>query len=138
MVKQFTLFEPTVYLEGKQCSKCELLLPLAAFTTASGGSYLRPECRACAAELARIRKGLKELHGQPPKDYHCPICECSTEQAQGKGGTAGAWVLDHDHSTDNFRGWLCHSCNRALGCFNDNIPRMHRAIDYIKGTQDEG
>ena len=55
------------------------------------------------------------------------------EQAEGRGGNSGAWVLDHDHETEDFRGWLCHSCNRALGGFNDDVPRMKRAIKYIKG-----
>jgi len=138
---QLNLFIDDVELQGtyppdvdtKICSKCVYTLPVSAFSTASGGSYLRPECKACASSLSKVRKQLKDLHGQPPEGYECPVCLCDETQAAGKGGNAAAWVLDHDHDTDDFRGFLCHSCNRALGCFNDDVPRMKRAIKYIRG-----
>ena len=119
--------------DTKVCSKCMHILPVTAFSTASGGSYLRSECRDCANEMTRIRKGLKDIHGQPPAGYECPICLADEEKAAGRGGNSSTWVLDHNHDTDEFRGWLCHSCNRALGCFNDDVPRMQRAIKYIRG-----
>ena len=65
--------------------------------------------------------------------YECPICLADEDKAAGRGGNSSTWVLDHNHDTDEFRGWLCHSCNRALGCFNDDVPRMQRAIKYIRG-----
>jgi hypothetical protein len=42
-------------------------------------------------------------------------------------------VLDHDHDTDEFRGWLCNDCNNALGKFRDSIDMLRRAINYLKG-----
>jgi hypothetical protein len=42
--------------------------------------------------------------------------------------------LDHCHKTGLVRGLLCHNCNRALGLFKDDIPRMKRAINYLKGA----
>ena len=117
----------------KVCSKCKHTLPNSSFGPSGGGTYLRAECRACNNELGKVRKHLKSIHGQPPDGYGCPICLCSEEQAEGRGGNSGAWVLDHDHETEDFRGWLCHSCNRALGGFNDDVPRMKRAIKYIRG-----
>ena len=119
--------------DGKECSKCSEYLPLEAFSKSSGGNYARPECRSCASELARERRTLKEIHGDPPAGYECPICRCDEDTAKGRGGNAGAWVLDHCHESSDFRGWLCHSCNRALGCFNDDVPRLNRAIRYLEG-----
>ena len=119
--------------DTKVCSKCTHALPFSAFGPANGALYLRAECRACTNELTRTRKGLRALHGMPPAGYGCPICFCEEKDAVGKGGNAGPWVLDHDHDRGEFRGWLCHSCNRALGAFNDDVPRMKRAIKYIKG-----
>jgi len=120
--------------DTKVCNKCANALPLSHFGPANGGVYLRPECRACLNYGVKIRKGLREEHGMPPAGYQCPLCLCSEEEAQGKGGfKSSAWALDHDHDTDTFRGWLCHSCNRALGVFNDDVPRLRRAIKYIKG-----
>ena len=42
-------------------------------------------------------------------------------------------VIDHDHETGKFRGWLCRRCNIALGKFNDDIPTLKNAIKYLKG-----
>ena len=39
--------------------------------------------------------------------------------------------MDHDHKTKEFRGWLCHKCNRGLGTFDDNIDMLLRAINYL-------
>ena len=37
----------------------------------------------------------------------CPACGRHTTK----------WVLDHDHKTDKFRGYICDSCNVAFGKF---------------------
>ena len=67
----------------------------------------------------------------PAEGYVCPIClKCETELV-GNGGNAGVWVVDHDHSTDTFRGHICHNCNRGLGVFEDSTERLQRAIDYL-------
>tara|TARA_R110000796_G_scaffold11205_1_gene37427 strand:- start:42 stop:467 length:426 start_codon:yes stop_codon:yes gene_type:complete len=136
--KQFQLFKDSYKgnaesKDTKVCSKCTNALPLSYFGPSGGGVYLRAECRSCNNELSRVRSRLKAIHGSPPLAYKCPVCLCNEKEAEGRGGAAGAWVLDHDHNTDTFRGWLCHSCNRALGGFNDNVPRIKRAIKYIEG-----
>ena len=136
--KQFQLFDDpysgdAASKDTKVCSKCSNALPLSYFGPANGGLYLRAECRSCTNELGKVRKYLKSIHGSPPVDYKCPVCLCNEGEAKGRGGTAGAWVLDHDHNTDKFRGWLCHTCNRALGGFGDNVSRILRAITYIEG-----
>ena len=39
--------------------------------------------------------------------------------------------VDHCHITGEVRGLLCHSCNKALGLFKDNINNLRHAIDYL-------
>jgi len=117
--------------DSKVCTKCNQNKPLTAYSKSSGASYLRPECRSCNNELSRVRKDLRITHGMPEEDYTCPICLRSAEEVDGKGGRAGAWVVDHCHSTDKFRGWLCHSCNRGIGYFEDSTNMMQRAIMYL-------
>lgn len=129
----FSEWESLASVEGdsKVCTKCHQEKPLTAFGIHSGANYLRPECRKCNNELSRVRKDLRNTHGMPDEDYTCPICLKSAEEVDGKGGRAGAWVVDHCHKTDQFRGWLCHSCNRGIGAFEDNNSRMQRAVMYL-------
>jgi hypothetical protein len=119
--------------EGKTCSKCNEYLPLTKFSWHSGGNYLRPECKSCNNELSKVRDALRKQYGMPKEGYICPICLHDEKAVAGKGNTKnGAWVIDHCHDTDTFRGWLCHKCNRSLGGFDDDMEVLQRAIDYIK------
>ena len=121
------------YFFMKTCSKCKKDLDESCFSPSSGGKYLRPECRKCGYKLAKQRKLLREKYGEPPSGYVCPICLKGESELQGTGGKASTWVVDHDHDTDNFRGHLCHNCNRGIGVFQDDIARLLRAIKYLNG-----
>ena len=132
MKLNLTLFEG-ITEESKICVKCKEDLPLSSFSNASGGNYLRSECRLCEKDLTKIRKQIKKSAPVPPKDHKCPICQRTSEEVLGEGGKkSGEWCCDHNHKTNKFRGWLCHSCNRALGNFVDDIDRLERAIKYLK------
>lgn len=119
--------------EGKVCTKCDRHLPFSAYTAASGGNYLRSSCRQCDREQQKIANDLRDIHGMPGEDYECPICHRGAEEVKQHNGS---WVLDHCHETKNFRGWLCHKCNRALGSFNDNIKTIQRAIIYLESSNE--
>jgi hypothetical protein len=41
--------------------------------------------------------------------------------------------VDHDHKTGELRAILCFKCNSALGNFDDDPERMHRAARYVEG-----
>jgi len=117
----------------RKCSKCEQLLPLGFFSRHSGANFLRAECRKCNNELSKVRLRLREKHGSAPENHVCPICLGTEEDVRGKGNTKnGSWVLDHCHETEEFRGWLCHKCNRSLGGFDDSVDMLQRAIDYLR------
>ena len=40
--------------------------------------------------------------------------------------------LDHCHTTGEFRGWLCGSCNRALGYAGDSATILMKLIEYLR------
>lgn len=44
-------------------------------------------------------------------------------------------VVDHNHTTNQIRGLLCHTCNRALGLLKDNTQILYSAIRYLKQAQ---
>ncbi len=43
--------------------------------------------------------------------------------------------LDHCHVTGRFRGFICRSCNSIIGYAQDSIPRLKRAIEYLKNRE---
>lgn len=42
--------------------------------------------------------------------------------------------VDHNHVTGKVRGLLCHSCNRALGLFQDSPELLEKAKLYLENT----
>lgn len=46
-----------------------------------------------------------------------------------------ALSLDHDPTSGQFRGWLCHNCNVGLGYLGDSVEALAAALDYLKGDQ---
>ena len=52
----------------------------------------------------------------------CAVC--------GEGLTS-KYHIDHDHITGKIRGLLCRSCNLGLGFFQDSVPKLMAAIQYL-------
>lgn len=65
------------------------------------------------------------------QDGKCAICSKNISIFSLRDITTSAQV-DHDHSTKEVRGLLCHRCNCGLGNFNDNIELMERAKQYLE------
>ena len=112
---------PTGEIHTKRCRKCGQIQPLEEFHLFSvPGSGRRNTCKSCGSELAKVRNRLRKLHPPPPPGI-CPICLTHTD----------AWVLDHNHLTDRFRGYICNSCNLGFGKFNDDPAVIKRAYFYL-------
>ena len=41
-------------------------------------------------------------------------------------------VYDHCHQSGEFRGWLCHQCNCALGLVKDNPATLRALANYLE------
>ena len=81
-----------------------------------------------------FKRRLKRHYGITPDQYEvmnnaqngvCKICKqiCPTGRRLS---------VDHSHVTGKIRGLLCMRCNNGLGSFNDNIPNILAAVDYLK------
>lgn len=66
--------------------------------------------------LAEYNKGYQERKGL------CDICKKHFNRL----------VVDHDHKTDIFRGFLCHPCNSAIGLFYENEQFLESAKMYLR------
>jgi hypothetical protein len=89
------------------------------FSTSEAGR--KNTCKICTNRLSALRAQLK-TQNPAPEAGPCPICKNYTEN----------WILDHCHFTDCFRGYICNSCNLAIGRFNDDIELLENAINYLK------
>ena len=108
----------------RQCKICHQIKPLTEFEidrTYEGGRQLRKlTCKTCRSKQTKTRNQLLKIHKKPDRAV-CPICQREREDI----------VLDHDHSTGEFRGWLCNDCNSGLGKFGDCPEFLWRAIEYL-------
>jgi acetyltransferase-like isoleucine patch superfamily enzyme len=79
-------------------------------------------CKACIKKQSRLRNELRKRWGHLKTD----ICDCC-------GNThRKTLVLDHDHNTLRFRGFICEDCNQGLGKLGDNIEGLEKAITYLR------
>ena len=72
--------------------------------------------------MRRSRLVKKHSKATRPRPEHCEIC----------GDKAYQIAFDHCHKTNQFRGWLCHPCNRGIGCFNDDPETLIKAAAYLR------
>ena len=66
-----------------------------------------------------------------PATRPCPnACESCGHPPRG---TTDGLVLDHDHTTGAFRGWLCRNCNIGLGMLGDTREAVMALLAYLDG-----
>jgi hypothetical protein len=78
-------------------------------------------CKRAASQRTATKKGLQQPTRPAPT-----VCECC-----GKKPKKG-FCLDHDHLTDEFRGWLCGACNRSIGQLGDTLAGVINAVLYLQ------
>lgn len=76
-------------------------------------------CRDCIKQQSLLRKELHKIAPDRPE-----VCECCKK-------IPAKWALDHDHSDNSFRGWLCDKCNTAIGNLGDNMEGIVNAMNYF-------
>lgn len=81
------------------------------------------------ANRERVREANRQkriAHAGAPPPAACTIC--AREQRL---------VWDHCHASGRFRGWLCYSCNIALGQVRDDVGVLQRMIEYLDSNREK-
>jgi hypothetical protein len=130
--------------EAKRCKSCREIYPLSDFHKSKEGSKgVMAICRRCYNDKVRIKynplvrksRKLKYKYGITLEDYNnklkeqgdvCAICKSNTP-----GGNGGLYV-DHNHTTGQVRGLLCHWCNFMIGQSKESPEILSAGIDYLK------
>ena len=143
-IKQLTLFleEPSIKRNTdnlKLCTTCNHYKELNMFRPREygAGNSLRTECSKCKNHKIKLVSFLKSENPKPDtKNYKCPCCKKTEIELKENGQFADrtVWVLDHNHITDKFRGWICNNCNNGLGRFKDDINILQNVIEYLKNN----
>ena len=129
----------------KWCPGCEQFREIVLFL-APGRGY----CKACEYKKGRARyaadpekhtdRQYKLRYGTEATIYRelfeeqggvCAACG-RPERYKTKAGRVMRLSLDHDHSTGEIRGLLCHSCNRALGHLEENPVLIACLLTYAQ------
>ena len=110
----------------KICSRCEIVQSLDSFTAqASAPDKHRYICKTCDKQRY-VWKTFGWTLSEYEEAYYthkmCDICGSVTKPLD----------LDHNHGTGKIRGFLCRSCNTALGKFQDSIQILEKAIVYLQ------
>jgi hypothetical protein len=110
----------------KPCTQCGVVKTLDAYMPLKHGALGRHSvCNECRRLIAKeYTKAKREgAAGRLRPD----MCDCCGQPPQRR-----ALYWDHDHATDQFRGWLCHHCNTALGSVNDDQEKLLLLIQYLR------
>ena len=120
-------------MKTKRCVYClqekeasEKFFPRHAFMK----DRLDTRCKECVKKNAKIRKKLALTHGHL-KSEKCACCG----KTHDRTGKPLQIVLDHDHETGEFRGYVCKFCNLGIGHLGDNMEGLQTAMKYLKSTQ---
>ena len=82
--------------------------------------------RLTASRTNARRLGHKPCNATPEfiassRTIVCPLCNSNDRKM----------VVDHDHLTGRFRGWICSDCNRAIGYAHESVLVLQRMVDHL-------
>jgi hypothetical protein len=121
-------------MSNKTCIKCGIEKPLNEFELG------RNACKECRKEYHKTnqiarRWKYQNKYGITLEDYDEMLSQqngcCAICGANDPGGPGKRFVVDHNHQTEEVRGLLCNSCNRALGYFQDSPSILSKALNYL-------
>jgi len=141
------------------CKKELSIESFRVLTTARDVGRYRHMCRDCERIYSReyaeqheeeqFDSNLKRKYGITSVDYEvlftiqkglCAICR-KPEKRRGSGGKVGLrgpktdkirrLAVDHDHTTGQVRGLVCHDCNVTMGFLDESPERIGQILHYM-------
>jgi len=123
---------PKIKIYDKMCRVCRIVKRIRYFyrkwDSADGKQSMCIDCNKKQLDKYRSRSKalyLKRKYG----DGHDHAIDGGT--CQICNDTFKKLVVDHDHKTNEVRGYLCRRCNVMLGMALDNTRILLNAIKYI-------
>ena len=129
------------WTECKECTVCHKNKFLTLYPknnqgrnnifSATGRRYRRPDCKVCNSNN---RKGTNKaiadaktsgISVKAPTGTKCALC------GEGPSSKKGEFVFDHDHETNEFRGYIHNRCNIGLGILGDSVLELLKAVKYL-------
>lgn len=100
----------------------------------------RRQCKQCKYLISkynidrRERDGLWQLQTENGVKNVCPICSNSIE-LNIVGNVRNKAQLDHNHATQQVRGFTCRNCNTSMKeCFDDSLHCFINSAHYLLKT----
>ena len=128
------------------CTSCGVRHPLTEefWHLRSNGTdhkvYLRT-CAACRRKAINHLYNLRKDNVLPEDKEHCDCCgKHYTEWFEDhhvRGRRNRGFHLDHNHITNEFRGWLCPNCNKGIGMLGDDLRGVLMAVEYLKRSNEK-
>ena len=119
----------------RRCNRCQVELPWtqeyfnSRRKTITNNNeithWLSSCCKDCDKKANKVLSDLHKKHGHLKPDQ-CDCCRTSERKL----------VIDHDHATGLFRGWVCEPCNLGIGRLGDNIEGVEKALAYLRRHYD--
>lgn len=143
----------------KRCTKCGAPGPF--FRQASARDGLQTKCNVCSTQTNRAwrsrnrerlaarqrawnaahphkgrsanlkRYGLTSEQRDAMFAWQDGLCALCRRPMQSSGNGRDSVHVDHEHGSGRVRALLHSSCNRGLGCFEDDPERLRLAIEYL-------
>ena len=86
-----------------------------------GKQYYLNRCKPCITEADVLLRALKKNNPQPAAGTPCACCN-----------RIDKLFLDHDHSTKEYRSYICRSCNSGIGLLGDSEQGLRQALAYLE------
>ena len=90
----------------------------------SPNSGFKRLCKACQYSQMLVSNRLKKQHTVPALGAACDICGAKRLQL----------CLDHDHVSEEKRGFLCAPCNKGIGMLQDGPEILEKAVEYLRSA----